>query len=83
MNGEDVARWGGKLHGQMRGGDDSAKGVEVVVREGYERHAAFVMGMGNVVDWLDMAEGFLSGRRARASSSETATSRLDITDLNN
>jgi len=50
MNGEDVARWEGKLHGQMRGGDDSAKGVEVVVREGYGRHTAFVMGMGNVVD---------------------------------
>ena len=28
MDGEHVARWGGKLHGQMRGGDDSAKGVE-------------------------------------------------------
>jgi len=28
MNDEDVAKWGGKLHGQMRGGDDSAKGVE-------------------------------------------------------
>ena len=67
----------------MRGGDDSAKGVEVVVREGYGRHAAFVMGMGNVVNWLDMAEGFLSGKRGRASSSETVTSRLDITDLNN
>jgi len=50
MNGEDVARWGGKLHGQMRGGDDSAKGVEVIVRDGYGRHATFVMGMGNVVD---------------------------------
>ena len=83
MNGEDVARWGGKLHGQMRGGDDSAKGVEVVVREGFGRHATFVIGMGNVVDWLDMVEGFLSGRRGTASSSETVTSRLDITDLNN
>jgi len=28
MDGEDVARWGGKLHGQMKGGDDGAKGVE-------------------------------------------------------
>jgi len=28
MNGEDVTRWGGKLHCQMRGGDDSVKGVE-------------------------------------------------------
>jgi len=28
MNCEDVARWGGKLHGPMRGRDDGAKGVE-------------------------------------------------------
>ena len=28
MDGEDVARRGGKFHGQMRGGDDGAKGVE-------------------------------------------------------
>jgi len=33
MNGEDVAKWGGKLHGQMRGGDDNAKGVERGVAE--------------------------------------------------
>ena len=28
MDGNEVAIWGGKLHGQMRGGDDDAKGVE-------------------------------------------------------
>ena len=28
MDGEDVARWGGKFHGQMRSGDDGAKGVK-------------------------------------------------------
>jgi len=28
VDGEDVARRGGELHGQMRGGDDGAKGVE-------------------------------------------------------
>ena len=28
MDGEDVARRGAKFHGQMRGGDDGAKGVE-------------------------------------------------------
>jgi len=28
MDGEDVARRGGKFHGQVRGGDDGAKGVE-------------------------------------------------------
>jgi len=33
MNGEDVSRWGRKLHGQMRGGDDSAKGIERGVAE--------------------------------------------------
>ena len=28
MDSKDVARRGGELHGQMRGGDDGAKGVE-------------------------------------------------------
>ena len=46
---------GGKLHGQMRGGDDSAKGVEVVVREGCGRHATFVM-----VDWIWRMDLFLA-----------------------
>jgi len=34
--------------------------VKVVVREGDGRHATSVMGMGNMVDGLDMAEVFLS-----------------------
>jgi len=37
--------------------------VEVVVREGDGRHAAYVMGMSNMVNGLDMVEVFLSGRR--------------------
>ena len=45
--------------------------VEVVVCEGDGRHAASVMGMGNMVDGLDMAKVFLSGRRGGSSTSET------------
>jgi len=51
--------------------------VEVVVREGYGRHAASVMGMGNVVDGLDMAEVSLHGERGRASTSETTGDGVD------
>jgi len=35
--------------------------MEVVVREGYGGHVSFVMGLGNVVDGLYMAEVSLSG----------------------
>jgi len=45
--------------------------VEVIVRKSDGRHAASVMGMGNMVDGLDMAEVFLSGRRGGSSTSET------------
>jgi len=51
--------------------------VEVVVCEGYGRHAASVMGMGNVVDGLDMAEVSLSGRRGRSSTSKTTVNGVD------
>ena len=51
--------------------------VEVVACEGYGRHAASVMGMGNVVDGLDMVEVFLSGRRGRSSTSETTGDDAD------
>jgi len=51
--------------------------VEVVLREGYGRHAASVMGMGNVVDGLDKVEVSLSGRRGRASTSETTGDGVD------
>ena len=37
------------------------KAMEVIVCEGYGRHAAFVVGMGYVVDGLEVAEMFLSG----------------------
>jgi len=37
--------------------------VKVVVYEDDGRHAASVIGMGNVVDGLNMAEVFLFGRR--------------------
>jgi len=51
--------------------------VEVVAREGDGRHAAFVMGMGNMVDGLDMAEVFLSGKRGGSSTSETTRDGVD------
>jgi len=51
--------------------------VEIVVRKGDGRHATFVMGMGNVVDGLDMTEVFLSGRRGGSSSSETTRDGVD------
>ena len=51
--------------------------VEVVVREGEWRHAVYVMGMSNMVNGLDMAEVFLSGRRGGSSTSETARDGVD------
>jgi len=51
--------------------------VEVVVRKGDGGHAAFVMGMGNVVDGLDMAEVFLSSGRGGSSTSETTRDGVD------
>jgi len=51
--------------------------VEVVVCEDDGRHAASVMGMGNMVDGLDMAEVFLSGRRSRSSTSEATRDGVD------
>jgi len=37
------------------------KAVKIVIHEGYGRHAASVIRMGDVVDGLDMAEVSLSG----------------------
>jgi len=51
--------------------------VEVVVREGYGRYATSVTGIGNVVDGLDMARVFLSGRRGRSSTSKTTGDGVD------
>ena len=51
--------------------------VEVVVRKGDGRHATFVMGIGDMVDGLHMAEVFLSGRRGGSSTSETTKDGVD------
>jgi len=44
--------------------------MKVVICEDDRRHAASVVGMGDVVDGLDMAEVFLSCRRGGSSTSE-------------
>ena len=51
--------------------------VKLVVREGDGRHAASVMGMGNMVDGLDMAEVFLPSRRGGSSTRETTRDGVD------
>jgi len=51
--------------------------VEVVVCKGDGRHAASVMGMGNMVDGLDMVEVFLSCRRGGSSTSEATRDGVD------
>ena len=44
--------------------------MKVVICEDDERHAASVVGMGDMVDGLDMTEVSLSGRRGGSSTSE-------------
>jgi len=44
--------------------------MKVVVREDDGRHASSMVGMGDMVDGLDMAEVFLSGRSGGPSHSE-------------
>jgi len=51
--------------------------VKVVVSEDDGRHAASVMGMGNMVDGLNMAEVFLSGRTGGSSTSEATRDGVD------
>jgi len=51
--------------------------VKVIVCEDDGRHAASVMGMGNVVDRLNMAEMFLPGRRGGSSTSEATRNGVD------
>jgi len=51
--------------------------VNIIVCEDDGRHAASVMGMGNMVDGLDMAEVFLSGRRSGSSISEATRDGVD------
>ena len=53
--------------------------VKVVVYEDDGRHATSVMGMGNVVDGLNMAEVFLSGRRGGSSTNEATRDGVDGT----
>ena len=50
--------------------------VKVVVCEDDRRHV-FVMGMCNVVDGLNMAEVFLSGKRSGSSTSEATRDGVD------
>jgi len=51
--------------------------LKVVVCEDNVRHAASVMGMGNMVDGLNMAEVFLSGKRSGSSTSEATRDGVD------
>ena len=51
--------------------------VKVVICEDDRRHAAFVMGMGNMDDGLDMAKVFLSGTRGGSSTSEATRDGVD------
>jgi len=51
--------------------------MKIVVCEDDGRHATFVMGVGNVVDGLNMAEVFLSGRRGGSSTSEATKDGVD------
>jgi len=51
--------------------------VKVIVREGDGRHVASVMGMGNMVDGLDVTEVFLSSTRGGSSTSETTRNGVD------
>jgi len=51
--------------------------VKVVVCENDGRHAASVVGMGDMIDGLNMAEVFLSGRRGGSSTSEATRDGVD------
>jgi len=44
--------------------------MEVVICEDDRRHAASVVGVGDMIDGLDMAEVSFSGRRGGSSTSE-------------
>ena len=51
--------------------------VEVIIRECDRRHAASMMGMGNMVDGLDMAKVFLSSRSGGSSTNEATRDGVD------
>jgi len=53
------------------------KAMKVVICEDDRRHAASVVGMGDMVDGLDMAEVSLSGRRSGSSTSEATRDGVD------
>jgi len=51
--------------------------MKVVICEDDRRHVTFVVGMGDMVDGLDMAEVSLSGRRSGSSTSEATRDGVD------
>ena len=51
--------------------------MKVVICKDDGRHTASVVGIGDMIDGLDMAEVFLSGRRGGSSASETARDGVD------
>jgi len=51
--------------------------MKVVICEDHGRHTASVVGMGDMIDGLDMAEVFLSGRRGGLSTSEAIRDGVD------
>ena len=53
------------------------KAMKVVICEDDRRHAASVVGMGDMVDGLDMSEVSLSGRRSGSSTSEATKDGVD------
>jgi len=53
--------------------------MKVVICEDDGRHAASMVGMGDMVDGLDMTEVFLSGRRGGSSTNEATRDGVDGT----
>ena len=51
--------------------------MEVVIGEDDRRHAASVVGLGDMVDGLDMAKVSSSGRRGGSSTSEATRDGVD------
>ena len=51
--------------------------MKVVIREDDGRHTTSVVGMGDMIDGLDIAEVFLSSRRSGSSTSEATRDSVD------
>ena len=51
--------------------------MKVVICEDDGRYTTSVVGMGDMIDGLDMAEVFLSGRRSESSTSEATRDNVD------